>query len=159
MLLNNQGLIDRKRMHCHFATARVINTFFILYTRQDIIVLLAAIPPSEYVLKQQNVVSFHNVPRGEQNKNNWLIKNRNTSNPTVAGTHSEERQSQQVRSTDGWIEEGPWGRRRHTNRGEATLCLLTRRTTDICCRDVIIMTRPKSHAIHIIRLLSSDYNL
>lgn len=26
--LNNQGLIDRKRMLCHFAGAAVINTFF-----------------------------------------------------------------------------------------------------------------------------------
>lgn len=48
---NNQGLIDRKRMHCHFARAGVINTFFILYMLRDIIVLLAPNPPSENVLK------------------------------------------------------------------------------------------------------------
>lgn len=44
LLLNNQGLIDRKRMCCHFPSVTVINTFFILYLLQGIIVLLAAIP-------------------------------------------------------------------------------------------------------------------
>lgn len=80
-------LIDSKRMPCHSASAGVINAFFILYALRDIIVPLAPIPPSEYVLKQlwakkkKNVVSYTALPRGEQNKNNWLIKNRNTSNP------------------------------------------------------------------------------
>lgn len=39
-------------MPCHSASAGVINAFFILYALRDIIVLLAPIPPSEYVLKQ-----------------------------------------------------------------------------------------------------------
>lgn len=55
-------------MHCHFATARVINTFFILYTRQDIIVLLAAIPPNEYVLKQLSRMLLASTTFPEGNK-------------------------------------------------------------------------------------------
>lgn len=99
MLLNNQGLIDRKRMRCHLASATVINTFFILYMLRGIIVMLASIPlPVQWicfkmVVSRMLLATQHSL-RGTKHKNNWLIRSRNTSNHNVAGTHSEERQSQ-----------------------------------------------------------------
>lgn len=107
LLLNNQGLIDRKRIRCHFAGATVINTFFILYMLQGIIVLLAPNPSLVQWICFKMVVSrmlaTQHSPRGTKHKNNRLISSRNTSNYNMAGIHSEERQSQRGKSTDGWI--------------------------------------------------------
>lgn len=49
------------------------------------------------------LLATQNSPRVTKHKNNWLIRSRNTSNHNMAGTHLEERQSQRVKSTDGWI--------------------------------------------------------
>lgn len=107
LLLNNQSLIDRKRMCCHFAGATVTNTFFILYMLQAIIVSLAPIPPrcSEYVLKW-NVVSCTTLPKGEQNTR------------TIGSLEAERRQTKrwlkqsQRRDTQSVKEEHRWKDRR-----------------------------------------------
>lgn len=49
------------------------------------------------------MLATQHSPRGTKHKNNRLIRSRNTSNYNMAGIHSEERQSQRGKSTDGWI--------------------------------------------------------
>lgn len=88
-------------------------------------------------------------PRGEKNKNNWLIKNRNTSNPQ-SGRNALGGETKSAREeADGRIQEGLEG----TGGGKGTRA----RQRQPCEESAAALIN--SHASCIIRLQSSDYDL
>lgn len=106
LLLNKQDLIDRKIMQSHLEVWRSLTHFSFRACSETLLFCWPRCLPVRWIcfklFVSRMLLATQHSPRGTTHKNNWLITGRNTSNHNMAVTHSEERLSQWVRSTDGW---------------------------------------------------------